>query len=284
VEYVHRIGRCGRMGTNGYAMTLLTPGDLHHAPDLANLLQESGQKVPRALVQAAGACRIRAEMPTPSRCMEVSSKHRLRGSSRKGNCRDRRILRGDWFCKDCGGHQYARNESCRDCGAQKPTGQPIQEHRDQLQTEVLADWSLYFQRLERGGLEADDRSSDASSGCSKEEVAFLARWGLNRSQDAVDVLRGLQSPVRARIMRDFQPHETCNVLGKLVAFAASRAAPQQLGAGEAQDAGRRPYAACYARATAPRSASRRRPSVPRARRVAAGRRMRSKSCGARSCS
>jgi len=29
---------------------------------------------------------------------------------------------GDWICNSCGDHQFARNESCRKCGAAKPAG------------------------------------------------------------------------------------------------------------------------------------------------------------------
>ncbi len=50
-DYVHRIGRTGRAGAKGKAMSLFTSGDARHARSLCGLLQTAGQPVPRELTQ-----------------------------------------------------------------------------------------------------------------------------------------------------------------------------------------------------------------------------------------
>ena len=50
-DYVHRIGRTGRAGAKGKAMSLFTSGDARHARSLCGLLQTAGQPVPRELAQ-----------------------------------------------------------------------------------------------------------------------------------------------------------------------------------------------------------------------------------------
>jgi predicted RNA-binding Zn-ribbon protein involved in translation (DUF1610 family) len=40
------------------------------------------------------------------------------GQMRQG----KKLKTGDWFCPNCGDHQYARNEQCRQCGTAKPAG------------------------------------------------------------------------------------------------------------------------------------------------------------------
>lgn len=49
VEYVHRIGRTGRAGTEGRSLTMLDEVDLRHAKKLVDILQASGQAVPHWL-------------------------------------------------------------------------------------------------------------------------------------------------------------------------------------------------------------------------------------------
>ncbi|XP_076946181.1 DEAD-box ATP-dependent RNA helicase 20-like isoform X2 [Bidens hawaiensis] len=48
-DYVHRIGRTGRAGAKGIAVTFFTHSNAKHARELVNILQEAGQAVPVAL-------------------------------------------------------------------------------------------------------------------------------------------------------------------------------------------------------------------------------------------
>lgn len=48
-EYVHRIGRTGRIGHKGKAMSFYTERDEELAQDLVNILVESGSEVPEFL-------------------------------------------------------------------------------------------------------------------------------------------------------------------------------------------------------------------------------------------
>ena len=51
--YVHRIGRCGRAGRPGLAVTFLTDGDERHAGALLRLLREAQQGIPPGLPEMA---------------------------------------------------------------------------------------------------------------------------------------------------------------------------------------------------------------------------------------
>jgi len=51
--YVHRIGRCGRAGQKGTAVTFVTDGDHRHCPALLQVLQQSRQHVPEWLPELA---------------------------------------------------------------------------------------------------------------------------------------------------------------------------------------------------------------------------------------
>lgn len=48
-DYIHRIGRTGRAGNKGTAITFFTPNDEQYASDLIYALDKSGQKVPDKL-------------------------------------------------------------------------------------------------------------------------------------------------------------------------------------------------------------------------------------------
>lgn len=48
-DYVHRIGRTGRAGAKGIAVTFFTHSNAKHARELVKILQEAGQAVPLAL-------------------------------------------------------------------------------------------------------------------------------------------------------------------------------------------------------------------------------------------
>lgn len=48
-DYVHRVGRTGRAGAKGTAITFIAPGEERYAPDLVKALKESGVPVPKVL-------------------------------------------------------------------------------------------------------------------------------------------------------------------------------------------------------------------------------------------
>ncbi|GKA85733.1 DEAD-box ATP-dependent RNA helicase 20 [Tanacetum coccineum] len=48
-DYVHRIGRTGRAGAKGIAVTFFTHSNAKYARELVKILQEAGQAVPVAL-------------------------------------------------------------------------------------------------------------------------------------------------------------------------------------------------------------------------------------------
>ena len=52
-DYVHRVGRTGRAGQKGRAVTFLGPEDYGYAPDLVKALKQSGQAVPEDLSSMA---------------------------------------------------------------------------------------------------------------------------------------------------------------------------------------------------------------------------------------
>ena len=45
-DYVHRVGRTGRAGNKGTAITFIGPDEERYAPDLVKALRESGAVVP----------------------------------------------------------------------------------------------------------------------------------------------------------------------------------------------------------------------------------------------
>jgi len=50
-DYVHRIGRTGRAGKTGRAITLFTEHDKSHSGELINILKAAGQPVPDELMK-----------------------------------------------------------------------------------------------------------------------------------------------------------------------------------------------------------------------------------------
>ena len=52
-DYVHRVGRTGRAGNKGTAVTFIAPDEEKFAPDLVKALKESGKPVPEALQEMA---------------------------------------------------------------------------------------------------------------------------------------------------------------------------------------------------------------------------------------
>lgn len=54
VQYVHRVGRTGRAGKQGFALTLMREGDLVHAKSIKSCLEETKHPVPDFILQACG--------------------------------------------------------------------------------------------------------------------------------------------------------------------------------------------------------------------------------------
>lgn len=54
VTYVHRIGRCGRGGRKGEAITLFTEQDFEHLRTIANIVKLSGSEVPEWMLSVKG--------------------------------------------------------------------------------------------------------------------------------------------------------------------------------------------------------------------------------------
>jgi superfamily II DNA/RNA helicase len=48
-DYIHRIGRTGRAGNKGTAITFFTPHDVQYSNDLILALEKSNQEVPEKL-------------------------------------------------------------------------------------------------------------------------------------------------------------------------------------------------------------------------------------------
>jgi superfamily II DNA/RNA helicase len=57
-EYVHRVGRTGRAGKYGEAITLFSDRDKQHAAALINILEKSKQLVPPELYEMANKMNI----------------------------------------------------------------------------------------------------------------------------------------------------------------------------------------------------------------------------------
>jgi len=53
-DYVHRIGRTGRCGKSGYALTFVNEGSRPILIDLANIIKESNQEVPQWYINMCG--------------------------------------------------------------------------------------------------------------------------------------------------------------------------------------------------------------------------------------
>jgi len=118
VEYVHRIGRCGRCSSQGWSKTFLTKADLLQAADLISMLKISEQAVPSFLQVAAEKHLELVSWENPSEAARLA---RSKSTHIMGHGRGAGFEHGgDWLCPSCGDHQFSRNSSCRKCGAAKP--------------------------------------------------------------------------------------------------------------------------------------------------------------------
>jgi superfamily II DNA/RNA helicase len=58
-DYVHRVGRTGRAGNKGTAVTFISQEEERFAPDLVKAMSESKQPVPADLQTLVGRCRLK---------------------------------------------------------------------------------------------------------------------------------------------------------------------------------------------------------------------------------
>jgi len=68
-DYVHRIGRTGRAGAKGLAVTFMSAADASHAPALVKILKESGlskEEIPKELRQMVKLMKPAAAAPKPA--------------------------------------------------------------------------------------------------------------------------------------------------------------------------------------------------------------------------
>ncbi len=73
-DYIHRIGRTGRAGAKGLALTFMTAADAAHAGALVTILKESGvpkAEIPKELIKMAKLMKMQtpalsAPKPQPS--------------------------------------------------------------------------------------------------------------------------------------------------------------------------------------------------------------------------
>ena len=114
-EYVHRIGRTGRAGKGGRAITFFTDDDAESAADFVMMLSQS---------------RTKADIPSELRRMarenEASETTQLarakRQAKKEKKKRTKEVRAGDWKCQ-CGANVFAKKNNCFKCGAAKREGE-----------------------------------------------------------------------------------------------------------------------------------------------------------------
>ena len=110
-EYVHRIGRTGRAGNYGRAITFFTKDDSESAADFVMMLSQSRTKpkIPSELRRMATA-------NENSEAVQLAKAKRKAKKERKK--RTKEVRPGDWRCK-CGANVFAKKKNCFKCGAAK---------------------------------------------------------------------------------------------------------------------------------------------------------------------
>ncbi|KAG8340162.1 ATP-dependent DEAD/H RNA helicase [Trypanosoma vivax] len=93
-SYIHRIGRCGRAGKTGRAITFFTEEDRERVPPIARVMKESGNAVEDWMldIRLDRQTRRRLERSTPQR-MIVSTRKRMHVANQRMNRQLRRLER-----------------------------------------------------------------------------------------------------------------------------------------------------------------------------------------------
>jgi superfamily II DNA/RNA helicase len=113
-EYVHRIGRTGRAGAKGNAITFFTQEDSQSAVPFMALLKAAKQTIPAELQAMA----LRGQTAnTDKSTLALAAKREAKKAQRKEK---KAVREGDWTCPGCGKNCFARSFSCFKCSTPKP--------------------------------------------------------------------------------------------------------------------------------------------------------------------
>ena len=114
-EYVHRIGRTGRAGKGGRAVTFFTDDDAESAAAFLQMLSQS-----RTKAHIPSELRRMAQENEASEATQMARAKRQAKKEKKK--RTKEVRAGDWKCK-CGANVFAKKNSCFKCGATKREGE-----------------------------------------------------------------------------------------------------------------------------------------------------------------
>ena len=82
-DYIHRVGRTGRAGNDGYAVTFFTEDDAGQLRSIANLVKESGGEVEEWMLTMKKAPRDAKRKRLPSDVRPVVKKTKRYGKDKK---------------------------------------------------------------------------------------------------------------------------------------------------------------------------------------------------------
>ena len=105
-DYVHRIGRTGRAGLPGQAISFFTGHDAGHSHELVRILKEAGQPIPKQLAKFAAQPK---KLTSRERWKKNKQKFKRKGSNNQRSTGSKKKKR-DIGCFGCGekGHQKAQ--------------------------------------------------------------------------------------------------------------------------------------------------------------------------------
>jgi Superfamily II DNA and RNA helicases len=86
VTYVHRIGRCGRGGRKGEAITLFTEQDFEHLRTIANIMKLSGCDVPEWMLSLKGT-RGKTKRPIRRKTIDTTPSYDKKKRNKKNQCK-----------------------------------------------------------------------------------------------------------------------------------------------------------------------------------------------------
>ncbi len=113
-EYVHRIGRTGRAGAKGRAITFFSKEENSQSVGpFITLLKTAKQPIPSALEALA----MQEQNPeTNMAALAKASKREAKKAQRK---KKGEIREGDWICSGCGANIFGSKSSCFKCKTPK---------------------------------------------------------------------------------------------------------------------------------------------------------------------